>query len=98
MVANLHDLASCIKIMPTSGHHFTAQAPLFPVFLLGMLATEADHKQISKDWFEQVVQTPVRSVSVFALSITSIAVSAWLTNCIERSSTLPGPSTYLDLD
>lgn len=49
--------------MPTSGSHFTAQAPLLPVFFLGLLATETVHKDVSMDWFEQVVQTPVRSVS-----------------------------------
>ncbi|KAF4970443.1 hypothetical protein FSARC_2520 [Fusarium sarcochroum] len=61
VLANLHDLAKCIRIMPTSGSHFTAQAPLLPVFFLGMLATDPDHKGVSKGWFEQVVRTPVRS-------------------------------------
>lgn len=56
------DLAKCIRIMPTSGSHFTAQAPLLPVFFLGLLATDPDHKWVSQAWFEQVVQTPVRSV------------------------------------
>ncbi|KAJ0129946.1 Catechol 1,2-dioxygenase, partial [Fusarium oxysporum f. sp. albedinis] len=63
VLANLDDLALCIRIMPTSGSHFTAQAPLLPVFFLGLLATETVHKNVSMDWFEQVVQTPVRSVS-----------------------------------
>lgn len=49
--------------MPTSGSHFTAQAPLLPVFFLRLLATKPVHKDVSMDWFEQVVQTPVRSVS-----------------------------------
>ncbi|KAF4452636.1 hypothetical protein F53441_4575 [Fusarium austroafricanum] len=61
VVANLEDLAKCIRIMPTSGSHFTAQAPLLPVFFLGLLATKFEHKAISKGWFEQVVSTPVRS-------------------------------------
>lgn len=63
VLANLTDLAKCIRIMPTSGSHFTAQAPLLPVFFLGMLATLPDHKNVSRDWFEQVVRIPVRSVS-----------------------------------
>jgi hypothetical protein len=63
VLANLTDLAKCIRIMPTSGPRFTAQAPLLPVFFLGMLATQPDHKQASRAWFEQVVRTPVRSVS-----------------------------------
>lgn len=51
--------------MPTSGSHFTAQAPLLPVFFLGLLATNPDHKDVSLAWFEKVVQTPVRSVCFF---------------------------------
>ncbi|KAH7132758.1 fungal-specific transcription factor domain-containing protein [Dactylonectria macrodidyma] len=58
VLANLTDLAKCIRIMPTSGSHFTAQAPLLPVFFLGMLATLPDHKDVSRDWFEEVVRTP----------------------------------------
>ncbi|KAH7243913.1 fungal-specific transcription factor domain-containing protein [Fusarium solani] len=61
VLANLTDLAKCIRIMPTSGSHFTAQAPLLPVFFLGMLATLPDHKNVSRDWFEEVVRIPVRS-------------------------------------
>lgn len=63
VLTNLGDLARCIRIMPTSGSHFTAQAPLLPVFFLGMLATEPDHKRVAEAWFDDVVQTPVRSVS-----------------------------------
>ncbi|KAH7228559.1 fungal-specific transcription factor domain-containing protein [Fusarium redolens] len=63
VLAKLEDLAKCIKIMPTSGSHFTAQAPLLPVFFLGILATKPEHKAIAEDWFEEVVLTPVRSVS-----------------------------------
>ncbi|RYC79971.1 hypothetical protein BFJ63_vAg17145 [Fusarium oxysporum f. sp. narcissi] len=62
VLLNLEDLSKCIRIMPTSGSHFTAQAPLLPVFFLGMLATDPMHMRVSRDWFDQVVQTPVRSV------------------------------------
>ncbi|PHH68939.1 hypothetical protein CDD80_7123 [Ophiocordyceps camponoti-rufipedis] len=61
VVETLSDLAQCIRIMPTSGYHFTAQAPLFPVFLLGMLATDVELRNVSKTWFDEVVSTPVRS-------------------------------------
>lgn len=61
VVETLSDLAQCIRIMPTSGYHFTAQAPLFPVFLLGMLATDVELRNVSRTWFEEVVSTPVRS-------------------------------------
>lgn len=61
VLANLNDLAKCINIMPTSGYNFTAQAPLFPVFLLGMLATVPEHVAVAQNWFERVTSTPVRS-------------------------------------
>ncbi|RDA91253.1 hypothetical protein CP533_0649 [Ophiocordyceps camponoti-saundersi (nom. inval.)] len=61
VLSSLSDLARCIQIMPTSGYHFTAQAPLFPVFLLGMLSTDAGLRNVSKTWFDEVVSTPVRS-------------------------------------
>lgn len=63
VLANLGDLAKSIAIMPTSGAVFTAQAPLLPVFLLGLLATVDEHLQVATFWFEQVIRTPVRSVS-----------------------------------
>lgn len=50
--------------MPTSGYQFTAQAPLFPVFLLGMLATVPEHAKIAQKWFDNVTSTPVRSVRI----------------------------------
>lgn len=59
----MDDLAKCIRIMPTSGSHFTAQAPLLPVFFLGLLATNPAHREVSRGWFQQVTNTPVRSVS-----------------------------------
>ncbi|PTB69053.1 hypothetical protein BBK36DRAFT_1192964 [Trichoderma citrinoviride] len=61
VLSNLNDLAKCINIMPTSGYNFTAQAPLFPVFLLGMLATVPEHVAVAQNWFERVTSTPVRS-------------------------------------
>ncbi|KAF7559997.1 hypothetical protein G7046_g4155 [Stylonectria norvegica] len=87
----LTDLASCIRIMPTSGSHFTAQAPLLPVFFLGMLATEPEHKEISRAWFEEVVRTPVRSVSLHhpyhigKSCIDAIATIEFLTNKLVQS-------------
>ncbi|KAL3952866.1 hypothetical protein ACCO45_012809 [Purpureocillium lilacinum] len=61
VVSTLTVLATCVRVMPTSGFQFTAQAPLFPVFLLGLLATCHHHKAVSQTWFDEVVSTPVRS-------------------------------------
>ena len=66
VLENMADLAHCIRIMPTSGTQFTAQAPLFPVFLLGLVAVDVAHKKQCYRWFHQVVSTPVRSVSIGA--------------------------------
>ncbi|KHO01709.1 uncharacterized protein MAM_00710 [Metarhizium album ARSEF 1941] len=77
VISNLDDLAKCITIMPTSGSQFTAQAPLFPVFLLGMLATRQEHKAVSKTWFDEVLQTPVRS-SVPPLHTALLHIWEWI--------------------
>lgn len=63
VIANLGDLKKCIAIMPTSGSNFTAQAPIFPVFLLALLSTTPDYKKVAIDWFQSVAEAPVRSVS-----------------------------------
>ncbi|KAH7118279.1 fungal-specific transcription factor domain-containing protein [Dactylonectria estremocensis] len=56
---HLDDLAKCIQAVPASGPHFTANAPILPVFLLGLLSTK--HKEVAQGWFEKVLQVPVRS-------------------------------------
>ncbi|POR34629.1 Uncharacterized protein TPAR_05173 [Tolypocladium paradoxum] len=90
VVASLSDLARCIHIMPTSGYQFTAQAPLFPVFLLGMLATHPNHRKVSQTWFDEVVSTPVRS-SVPPLYDALQRIWQWIDTEIELPS-----STTLD--
>ncbi|KAL6897184.1 fungal-specific transcription factor domain-containing protein [Trichoderma evansii] len=77
VVANLSYLTKCVSIMPTSGHYFTAQAPLFPVFLLGMLATVAEHAKIAQKWFDDVTSAPVRS-SVPPLYETLKRIWTWI--------------------
>ncbi|RSL78543.1 hypothetical protein CEP52_017623 [Fusarium oligoseptatum] len=37
------------------------QAPLLPVFMLGLVAVDPEHKKVSQEWFEQVPEEPVRS-------------------------------------
>ncbi|UKZ67510.1 uncharacterized protein TrAtP1_008667 [Trichoderma atroviride] len=77
VVANLSYLAKCISIMPTSGYQFTAQAPLFPVFLLGMLATVGEHAGVAQKWFDSVTSAPVRS-SVPPLYETLQRIWTWI--------------------
>ncbi|KAH7303570.1 fungal-specific transcription factor domain-containing protein [Stachybotrys elegans] len=61
VMSNLQDLCLCIRAMPTQGNYFTAQAPLFPVFLLWLLASTEDHRSAADDWFQAVVNAPMRS-------------------------------------
>ena len=61
-MATVDDLAHCVRIMPTSGIIFTAQAPLLPVFFLGVLGTTSKHREICKYWMDMVMKIPVRSV------------------------------------
>ncbi|KAL3588101.1 hypothetical protein FPOAC2_14000 [Fusarium poae] len=68
----MDDLTKCIRIMPSSGSFFTAQAPLLPVFFLGLLATRPAHEEISDGWFQQVTNTPVRSAD------TALGIWKWI--------------------
>ncbi|KAG6031872.1 hypothetical protein E4U41_007402 [Claviceps citrina] len=86
IVSHLDDLVQCIAIMPTSGMQFTAQAPLFPVFLLGILSTLPRHRATSKQWFDEVLQTPVRS-SVPPLYAALKKIWGWID--IEFAPSLP---------
>ncbi|KAM3549465.1 hypothetical protein MY1884_008728 [Beauveria asiatica] len=90
VVVNLADLAKTISIMPTSGLVFTAQAPLLPVFVLGLLATVEDHVQVAHDWFQQVIYTPVRS-SVPPLYDALVRIQSWID--IE----IPVPASCMEL-
>ncbi|KAK7413874.1 hypothetical protein QQX98_007215 [Neonectria punicea] len=87
VLSNMNDLARCIRIMPTSGSHFTAQAPLLPVFFLGLLATEKDHEDVAEAWFEEVVRTPVRS-SVPPLYQALKRIRTWIDTEIELPSSI----------
>lgn len=63
VIANFEMLAACIRLMPTSGPLFTAQAPFFPVFLLGLMAPiqPPGLRRCAYDWFESVTSTSCRS-------------------------------------
>ena len=81
VIETLHHLAARITIMPTSGTLFTAQAPLFPVFLLAILSVEPDDKNVSEEWFDNVLRTPVRS-SVPPLFASLRRIWSWIDNRI----------------
>lgn len=109
VLANVTDLAHCIRIMPTSGSQFTAQAPLFPVFLLGIVAVDPEHKKQCLRWFEQVVSTPVRSVSQNSIALTVVTTADNLQSvpplfkALRRiwgwmDKEVPNPSTQASLD
>lgn len=69
VIANFELLAACIRLMPTSGPLFTAQAPFFPVFLLGLMAPKqpAALRHCAYNWFDAVTSTSCRSVSTGCL-------------------------------
>ncbi|QKD61332.2 fungal-specific transcription factor domain-containing protein [Fusarium oxysporum Fo47] len=56
---HLAALAKCIQAVPASGLFFTANAPILPVFILGLLSVK--NRGVAQDWFETVLQVPVRS-------------------------------------
>ncbi|EGU86903.1 hypothetical protein FOXB_02579 [Fusarium oxysporum f. sp. conglutinans Fo5176] len=56
---HLEALAKCIQAVPASGLFFTANAPILPVFILGLLSVK--NRGVAQDWFERVLQVPVRS-------------------------------------
>ncbi|OAA38909.1 hypothetical protein ISF_09873 [Cordyceps fumosorosea ARSEF 2679] len=90
VIENLADLAKCISIMPTSGFLFTAQAPLLPVFFLGLLATVEEHVRVANAWFQEVIETPVRS-SVPPLYESLKRIQSWMGKKIP----VPTPNTKL---
>jgi hypothetical protein len=64
VLSTIVDLAHCVRILPTSGHVFTAQSPLLPVFFLGLLGTVEPQRNLCHQWMIRVQQNPGRSVSV----------------------------------
>ncbi|KAI8710506.1 hypothetical protein NCS52_01567700 [Fusarium sp. LHS14.1] len=87
VVSQMDDLARCIRIIPTSGPYFTAQAPLLPAFILGLLAIGTDHKKVLQTWFEQILKTPVRS-SVPLLLESLKRTWCWVDNDIKTPTPL----------
>ncbi|KAK1768160.1 fungal-specific transcription factor domain-containing protein [Phialemonium atrogriseum] len=47
----LDQLLSCITRQPTSGNLFTAQTPLYSVFVAGIVAYKPHHRDVVRNWF-----------------------------------------------
>ncbi|KAK7414009.1 hypothetical protein QQX98_007120 [Neonectria punicea] len=77
ILMTLEELSRCIQTTPTSGPLFTAQAPILPVFLLGMLAFSADHRRVAREWFEKAVAEPLRR-SILPVYETLKLIRTWL--------------------
>ncbi|KAF2456597.1 fungal-specific transcription factor domain-containing protein [Lineolata rhizophorae] len=55
VMTNCRRLSECVRRMPCYGPLFTAQAPLFPVFLLGLVSVSEEDFGIARNWFETVL-------------------------------------------
>ncbi|KAL2756035.1 hypothetical protein ACRALDRAFT_2103886, partial [Sodiomyces alcalophilus JCM 7366] len=91
VLLHMTKLGACINRTPTSGSLFTAQAPFFPVFLLGLLAVKEDHIRSARQWFESVLQTYCRS-SVPPVYEALKRARKWLLDTLDDSTApLPVP-------
>jgi len=65
VIATLEDLHHCIRVQPTEGDLFTTEAPLYPVFLLGLLSTPENphHRSTSQKWMVTVTGNTRRSTA-----------------------------------
>ncbi|KAL8729382.1 MAG: hypothetical protein Q9166_004775 [cf. Caloplaca sp. 2 TL-2023] len=53
----LRKLIECISRMPTSGPLFTAQSPLFSIFVAGTVALAPTDRKVLEKWFTGVIST-----------------------------------------
>lgn len=49
--ALVHKLLRTIEMQPTSGPLFTAQTPLFSIFIAGIVASRPEHRGLIRNWF-----------------------------------------------
>jgi hypothetical protein len=56
-------LLRCIQWQPTSGDLFTAQTPLFAVFMAGIVSYQPEHRDVIREWFAPICEES-RGVSV----------------------------------
>ena len=86
--------------MPCSGPLFTAQAPLYTVFIGGVVASREEDRKIVRHWFE-MVGSGTRGVSsntiIFKCLIYQNAIGDFLT-LVERAPGLERSEIPLGLD
>ncbi|GKT46568.1 uncharacterized protein ColSpa_06749 [Colletotrichum spaethianum] len=85
VISRVSELVRCVRVMPTSGTFFTAQAPFFPVFLLGIVAIHEAHVQCALGWFQSVISTSCRS-SVPPAFQSLERIRAWMAHNIRDGS------------
>ncbi|OHE90521.1 hypothetical protein CORC01_14190 [Colletotrichum orchidophilum] len=85
VVSEVLQLVKCVRMMPTYGTFFTAQAPFFPVFLLGIVATQEAHSLCALKWFESVVSTGCRS-SVPPAFKSLLRIREWIAASLDDSN------------
>ena len=74
----MSQLQQCVERMPTTGTLFTAQIPLLPIFMLGLLSVEPGHRQTATRWFENVLETSNCRSSVIPLWPALRRIWSWI--------------------
>jgi Fungal specific transcription factor domain len=59
----LNILLRCVERMPATGRLFTAQSPLGPIFIAGLIAIEDRDRLVVRNWFDTVTSRGSKSVS-----------------------------------
>ncbi|PGH08398.1 hypothetical protein GX51_01224 [Blastomyces parvus] len=53
--AALRILMTCVQRMPYNGVLFTSQAPFFCVFIMSLVSSQQDDRDVARNWFETVL-------------------------------------------
>jgi hypothetical protein len=64
----LNLLLSCVERMPATGKLFTAQSPLGPIFLAGLVSVKEAERAVVRNWFCTVTARGSKSVSSSAFT------------------------------
>lgn len=75
--AGVKKLAKCIQLLPFRGPLFTAQAPFFPIFILG-LVTIGEDRNVAREWFETICSAASERSSVPPTWASLQRIWAWM--------------------